>query len=231
MKRASFAMVVSLLGTASHAERLAAQEPLRVANRFVPRVSVGGAFDARNNGRGDPEMYFGLATLEWSTRVPGLALRADGLYARRDRIDRSEPLCGPTCDPIPGAPLAFSYLSSKVTAAGVMVGVTYDLRRHGAFRPYVLGSGGVVQTHDKFSAGTATLPVCEVDPCIWALAANSVVTQRNDRPVSVGAQVGVGLVYSWRWVSVLAETRYMAVDYANTRGLNGAVPVSLGLRF
>jgi hypothetical protein len=230
MKRASFAMVLSLLGPVSYTELLPAQEPIRVANRFVPRVSIGGAFDARNNGRGDPEMYFGVATLEWRTRVPGLALRADGTYARRDRIDRSEALCGATCDPLPGAPQRFSFFSSKVTAAGAMVGVTYDLRRHGAFRPYVLGSGGVVQTHDKFSAGTAALPLCEVNPCALALAAYP-VRQRNDRPVSVAAQVGVGLVYSWRWISVLAETRYMAVDYANTRGLNGAVPVSLGLRF
>jgi hypothetical protein len=230
MKQPSFTIVVSLFGIASQTGPLSSQEPLRVENRFVPRVSIGGAFDARNNGRGDPEMYFGLATLEWSTRVPGLALRADGLYARRPRINRSEPLCGPTCDPIPGAPQTFSFLSSKVTAAGAMAGVTYDLRRRGAFRPYVLGSGGVVQTHDKFSAGTATLPVCDVHPCTWALI-GSPAMPRNERPVSVGAQVGVGVVYSWRWISMQAETRYMAVDYANTRGLNGAVPVSLGIRF
>ena len=228
MKRASFAMVVSLLGTGSHAERLTAQEPLRVANRLVPRVSLGGAFDARNNGRGDPEMYFGLATLEWSTSVPGLTLRADGIYARRSRISRWEPVCGPTCDPIPGAPQMYSTMYSKVTGAGAMVGVTYDLRRDGAFRPYVLGSGGVVQTNDKFSSGTVRWPLCDSDVC--ALPAPP-VNQRRVRPVSVAAQAGVGLVYSWRWVSAFAETRYMAVDYAPARGLDGALPVSLGLRF
>lgn len=230
MKRASFAIVVSLLGSVSDTARLSAQEPVRVANRFVPRVSLGGAFDARNNGRGDAEMYFGLATLEWGTRVPGLALRADAIYARRDRISRLDPPCGVTCDPSPGAPLELSFLSSKVTAAGAMGGVTYDLRRDGAFRPYVFGSGGGVQTRDKFSAGTMTLPACEVHPCTWALIGSPAI-QRNDRIVSVAAQVGVGIVYSWRWVSVLAETRYMAVDYADTRGLNGALPISLGLRF
>jgi hypothetical protein len=57
------------------------------------------------------------------------------------------------------------------------------------------------------------------------------VTQRNDRPAKTAAQIGPGVVYSFAWLSFLAEARYMAVDYANPRGLNGAVPIALGVRF
>lgn len=227
MKRASFAIAAStLLGFGvARPGILEAQEPARLPSRFIPRVSAAGAFDARHNGRGDPEMYLGLATLEWNTNVTGLALRVDGVYARRDYIYRVEQPCM-TCDRIGNS---YAFLSSKVTGAGGMVGATYDLRHHGAFRPYVLGTGGIVQTHDKFAAGTTTVPACATTVCL--LAAATGVTQRNDRPVKTAAQLGAGVVYSWRWVSVLAETRYIAVDYANTRGLNGAVPVSLGVRF
>lgn len=229
MKRTSFAIVISLLGTALPPMELSSQEPLRFADARIPRVSVAGAFDARNNGRSEPEMYLGLATLEWTTRLTGLALRVDGFYAARDRLTRFEPTCGPTCDPLPGTN-NISFLSSKVTAAGALVGVTYDVRRSGAFRPYILGSVGAVRSNDRFTTGVTSTTLPCVNPCtIIPLGAPS--HQRSERPLSAAAQVGLGLVYSWRWFSVFGETRYMAVDYANTRGLNGAVPVSLGVRF
>ena len=232
MKRVSFAMVVvSVVGVSFSTTPLAAQEVMRFPGRFVPRVSVAGAFDARDNGRGDDEMYLGLASLEWATRTPGLVVRLDGLYARRDWINRREPLpeCIPTCTP-PATLGGFTYMASKVTAAGAMAGVTYDLRPSRAFRPYVLASAGVVQTHDKFVAGTAE-PISCLTVCTLAKPATPPRVQRNDRPVSAAAQVGTGVAYSAGWFSIFAEARYMTVDYANTRGLNGAVPVSLGLQF
>ena len=228
MKRASFVVVlVSVVGAASPISHLVAQGSARFPSQLVPRVSVGGAFDARNNGRGDDEMYLGLATLEWNTNVRGLSLRADGLYARRDWIHRRQPLpeCDPTC--APGVLGGFTYSTAKVTAAGAMLGVAYDLFSSRAFRPYVLASGGVVQTHDKFVAGTAPVFDCPT-ACTLASIARAPDIERNVRPVRVAAQVGAGASYSVRWVSVFAEARYMTVDYPYARGLNGAVPVSLG---
>ena len=54
---------------------LPSQEPRRVSDPRIRRVSVAGAYDVRSNGACAPEMYVGLATLEWTTRVTGLALR------------------------------------------------------------------------------------------------------------------------------------------------------------
>ena len=231
MKRTSFAIVISLLGTPlPHTHDLWAQEPLRFSDSRIPRVSVAGAFDARTNGRREPEMYLGLATLEWAAKATGLAFRIDGIYARRGTVNRSEPTCGATCDPLPGAPVTYSVLFSKLTAAGALLGVTYDVRSRGAFRPYVLGGVGAMRTHDRFASGTTTIWGCNLNPCNMPVPPNATHV-RQERPLSVAAQMGLGLVYSTRWVSVFGETRYMAVDYANTRGLNGAVPVSLGLRF
>jgi hypothetical protein len=228
MKRASFAMVlVSVVGAASPISHLMAQGSARFRSQLVPRISVGGAFDARNNGRGDDELYLGLATLEWHTGVRGLALRADGLYARRDWVNRRQPLpaCDPTC--APGVFGGFTYSTAKVTAAGAMLGATYDVLWRGAFRPYVLASGGVIQTHDRFVAGTAPMFECPT-ACILTSIARAPDAERNVRPVRAAAQVGAGASYSIRWVSVFAEARYMTVDYPYARGLNGAVPVSLG---
>lgn len=229
MKRASFALVlVSLVAASLSSAELGAQETMRFPSRFVPRVSLAAAFDARNNGRGEDEMYLGLASLEWSTHTPGLAVRLDGIYARRDWIDRRQPLpeCIPTCTP-PATLGGFSYMASKVTAAGAMAGVTYQLRPGHALRPYVLASAGVVQTHDKFFAGTADPITCPT-ACILPASAASPRVARNDRPVSAAGHVGTGVAYSAGWISIFAEARYMTVDYANTRGLNGAVPISLG---
>ena len=193
------------------------------------RGTTGGAWRRVSIAGCEPEMYLGLATLEWTTRLTGLALRVDGFYAARDRLSRFEPTCGPTCDPLPGTN-NISFLSSKVTAAGALVGVTYDVRRSGAFRPYILGSVGAVRSNDRWTKGVTSTNLPCVNPCtITPIGSPSI--QRSERPLSAAAQVGVGLVYSWRWFSVFGETRYMAVDYANTRGLNGAVPASLGLRF
>jgi hypothetical protein len=203
---------------------LSAQGPDRAPSRLLPRVSVAVAFDARNKLRGDPEMNLGLASLEWPTRVTGLTFRVDGIYAHRDRIDRQQQPCI-ACDRIGNG---YAYFTSRVTAAGGMAGVSYDLRRRRALRPYLLAGAGAVQTHDKFTAGTTPSFICTT-VCVLPATGPSVV--RNDRPLSGAAQVGAGIVYSWRWVSAVAETRYMAVAYANTRGLNGAVPVSLGVRF
>jgi len=232
MKQAVSVIAVALLiASGAYPSNLSAQEPTRSPSRFVPRVSLAGAFDARNNGRGDDEMYLGLTTLEWTTRVTGLALRADAIYARRDWIYRRHDLpdCNTICALTPGTG-RFAYMASKVTAAGAMAGATYDLRYRGALRPYVLASAGVVQTRDKFRAGTATTFTCE-KACTLAAPATGPAIVREDRPISPAAHVGAGLVYSFPWVSVLAEARYLAVAYGNTRGLNGAVPVSLGLRF
>ena len=169
-------------------------------------------------------MYFGLATLEWTTRVTGLALRADGVYAKRERFDRFEPSYG-GCELSPGATDA-SYLSSKITAAGALIGVTFDLGR-GPFRPYVFGSAGAVRTHDRFTSGVTSYPTCE-PTCLLPLNAAG---ERHERPLSAAGQVGLGLAYSFPWFSVVGETRYTAVGFSTTRGLDGAVPVSLGMRF
>ena len=217
----SIAFVLSIAWAAADVTALSAQEGRQSSSKFIPRVSLSGAFDARNNGRGDPEMYLGLASLEWNTRVTGLALRADAIYARRDRITRQEQPCI-ACDRVGNG---YSFFSSKVTAAGGMIGASYDVQARRGVRPYVLVGAGLVRIHDKFASGTASYSC--IGLCLASATALPIV--RNERPVSGAVQAGVGLAYSWRWLSALAETRYMAADYANTRGLNGAVPVSLGL--
>jgi hypothetical protein len=223
MQRASFATVVSVLlaGVSGLAN---AQEPSRLDGRLMPRITVAGAFDARNNGSGDPELYLGLATLEWNTRVRGLAVRVDGMYAQRDRINHAR--CAERCESLPGVAV-YSFLSSKVTAAGAMAGITYALRSRGAVRPYVLAAAGLMRSHDKFVSGTQI--VCPA--CATVNVTAPALESRNEQPLSAAAQAGVGVAYSLRWFSVLAESRYVAVDYQNTRALNGAVPVSLGIRF
>jgi hypothetical protein len=229
MKRtwSAIALVTLVASSAALSTAATAQEPVRLPTRLIPRVSVAGGLDARNDGSGDPEMYFGLATLEWGTGVSGLSFRVDGVYANRDRINPVEAPCI-TCGRV-GTDNAF--LSSKVTGAGALVGATYELRHGRAFRPYILGGAGMILTHDKSTSGKFRYPTCGVETCNMVAAIAGPVTQRNDRPTKAAAQLGAGLVYSWQWVSVLAEARYLAVDYANPRGLNGAVPISLGVRF
>jgi hypothetical protein len=223
MHRASFVIAIAtLLGNACAVETAAAQSAT-IPSRLIPRVTAAGAFDARNNGRGDPEMYLGIASLEWGTSASGLALRLDGLYARRDRISHVDSPCD-DCDRLGNGA---SYYSSKVTGAGALIGATYTLLRHRPFRPYVLGGVGVVRTHDRFVAGVMPPPCTSI--CL-AVARRAPTVDRNERPMSAAANAGVGAVYSWDWFSVLAEARYLAVGYANTRGLDGAVPVSLGVR-
>ena len=111
------------------AAALPAQEPARLPTRFIPHVSVAGGLDARNDGSGDPEMYFGLATLEWRTRVSGLSLRVDGIYANRDRINRFETPCI-TCDRVGSD---YSFLSSKVTGAGASMSTALVSARASVF--------------------------------------------------------------------------------------------------
>ena len=224
MHRASFVIAIAtLLGNAFALGSAAAQAATVIPNRLIPRVTAAGALDARNTGRGDPEMYLGLAMLEWRTAVSGLAVRVDGLYASRDRVSHVEQPCV-DCDRRGNGS---SYYSSTVTGAGVLIGATYTMVRHRPFRPYALGGVGVVRTHDRFVAGVMPPPCTSI--CV-AVAPVTAAVDRNDRPMSAAAHAGVGAVYSWDWFSVLAEARYMAVNYANTRGVNGAVPVSLGVR-
>ena len=236
MKRASFAMAAAtLLGSTLGSSGLRAQESPRDWTRFVPRVSMAGAFDARNNGRSDPEMYLGLMSLEWDTRVPRLSLRVDGIYAKRDWATRLARNCAGRgsvdVDCILPGGATHSFFASKVGAAGGMIGVTYDLRERSAFRPYILTGAGMVRSHDNNVAGRFTpIAPCPTAECIIA-AVGQPATQRNERPLTAAAQIGGGMALSLPWVSVFAEARYYAVGYSNTRVLRGAVPVSLGLRF
>jgi hypothetical protein len=222
MKRALFVIAAPVLAAGFPGGSLGAQDTSRFPSRLIPRVSVAGAFDARNNGRGDDEMYLGLTALEWDTNVPRLAVRVDGIYARRDWFQHQQPLPG-----FPGN-TAFAYQTSKVTAAGAMTGVTYAFRGIGSLRPYALASAGVMKTNDRNASGTAIIcPACSITRSAIAPAE----TLRRDKPLTGAGQIGVGALYSFSWVSVLAETRYMTVGYEPSRGLNGAVPLSLGMRF
>lgn len=206
---------------------LGAQEPVRVGSRLVPHVAVSGALDLRNGESRFPAMYLGLASLEWGTAIPGLGARLEGLYASRSRENRLYPDCGFSCSPPPDNNSLATY-SSKVSAKGVLIAATYEIVRQGAFRPYVLGGVGAVQTHDESITGTIFL--CSARFCTTSNPAGG-LTLRDERPISGAAHIGVGTVYTWRWVSVMGEVRYFAVTNGVSRGLNGALPVSLGVRF
>lgn len=224
MKRASFAITVAsaLLGmVAVHSAGLAAQEPVRLGSRFIPHLAAAGGFDLRNGVTSSPAMYFGTASLQWSTSAPGLGLRLDGVWAvRGQRILLYADGCGPAC-------AGDRNYWSKLSARGAFLGATYDLVREGAFRPYLLGGAGAVQTLDRSITRLAEPRAIDARSCTLRGA----LTYCSRRPISGAAQVGLGAVYSWRWISVLAEARFFAVDYRTTRGLNGAFPLSLGLRF
>ena len=168
-------------------------------------------------------MYLGLAALEWDTKVTGLALRLDGLYARRDWASQLTPLP----DDPPMFANRFAFRGSRVSAAGALVGLTYDFGLRSAFRPYVLGSTGLVRLNDRVTSGVSFM--C-TGTCVMLASAPAMNVQQN-RPLTGAAQVGAGFVYAFPWVSLVADARYMTVNYSPTRGLNGAVPVSLGLRF
>ena len=222
MYRASFALVASLAIRAS----ASAQEPMRAGSPLIPHVTASGAFDLRNGQTGHPPMYLGVASLEWPTRISGLGVRLDAVYAKRKPDIRVHPdECGASCNPGIGTT---SVYSSRVTGQGAFAGATYDLVRHGAFRPYLTGGVGAVQTHHKFIIGTSW--VCRAEICALANGA-SPLRFGDDRPVSGAATIGLGAVYTWRWVSVVGAARYYAVNNGITRGLNGGFPVSLGLRF
>jgi hypothetical protein len=213
----SCSAVVPLIGLA---DALCAQEPNRAGSPLIPHVAAAGALDLRNGETRHQPMYLGLTTLEWSTRVPGLGLRLDGVYAGRREDFRLWPQFEP------GARVVTENVYySKVRGQGAFAGATYELVHRGRFRPYALAGVGAIRTHEKSVTGTTTLctAIC--------LAEATMPTTRNERPLNGAAQAGVGAVYTWRWVSVVAETRYFAVANRNVRGLNGALPLSLGVRF
>ena len=225
MKRASVAIaaVALVASTFGLASEVAGQEPARFPRQLIPRVSVAGALDVRSNKLGDHETYFGLGALEWDTKVNGLAFRLDGLYARRD--------WGTQVEPLPDAPpmfVRFAFQGSKATAAGALAGLTYDLRQRGAFRPYVLASAGLLQTNDRVSRGISFMCTGE---CVTIASSAPAVTVQQQKRLTGAAQMGAGIVYSFPWVSLFADARYMTAGYSKTRALNGAVPVSLGVRF
>jgi hypothetical protein len=206
---------------------LGAQEPTRAGSRFVPHVSAAAAVDLRNGESRYPDMYMGFANLDWSTAVPGLGVRLEGLYAARSRNDRLYPQdCGPLCGS-GGAGTAL--YSMKVSAKGALLGATYELVRQGHLRPYVVGGAGAIQTRDQSVTGTVFL--CPIEVTCAMRNSASAVTVTDDRPVSAAAHIGAGAVYTWRWISVVGEARYFAVSNGISRGLNGALPLSLGLRF
>jgi hypothetical protein len=197
---------------------------------LIPHVSVAGAFDLRNAESRYPNMYLGFANLDWRTGVPGLGIRLEGLYASRARDDRLYPQgCGPLCGSALDAVSISALYSVKVSAKGALVGATYDLISRGRLRPYVVGGAGAVETHDKSVTGSVLR--CAAEACAALNYAAAPLMVRDERPVSAAATIGAGAVYSWRWISVVGEARYFAVSGGAARGLNGALPLSLGLRF
>jgi hypothetical protein len=203
------------------------QEPLRVGNPLVPHVSASAALDLRNGQSRYPAMYLGFANLEWSTHVPGLGIRVEGVYARRGQENRVYAVaCGSDCYNPPGSIPSVVYWS-QTSAAGGFVGAAYDVLHGGAFRPHVMASVGAAQTHDRSIRGlTGGCPTCAVS------AGNTTPLLRtNERTVSGAAEIGAGAAYSWRWISVVAEARYVAIANGSARGMNGAFPLSLGFRF
>ena len=219
--------VAAALGAAAS---VGAQEPIRAGSRFVPHVSVAGAFDLRNAESRYPAMYLGFANLDWSTGVPGLGIRLEGLYASRARDNRLYPQdCGPLCGSGIDAIAISALYSVKVSAKGALVGATYDLISRGRFRPYVVGAAGAVETHDESVTGSVLR--CAAEICAALNYAGPPLMVRDERPVSAAATIGAGAVYGWRWISIVGEARYFAVSNGASRGLNGALPLSLGFRF
>jgi hypothetical protein len=226
MHRNSFAIVswTALVVLTAYAS-IDAQEPVPAGNRLIPHIAIAGGLDMRNGESRYPDMYLGVASLEWRTRLPRLGLRLEALYASRSRDNRLQPQdCGSTCSPIPEISLASVY-SSKVSAKGALLGATYEVLRQGPLRPYVVGGIGVVQTRDEAISRTS----CSGSFCALANWV-SALTIQDDRPTSGAAHVGGGASYTWRWISVVGEARYFAVTNGMSRGLNGALPVSLGVR-
>jgi len=227
MNRDSFVRVSCLIvgSTLAISAPAPGQEPVRARSAFVPHVSVAGALDLRNSWSRYPSMYMGLAGLEWPTGISGLGLSIEGLYARRGQDIRVFPQdCGPACEP---GISTFSNSWSQVSATGGFVGATYELMRRRRFRPHVMASVGAVQTNDR--AIRQTKIVCP--SCLASADYITTPTRVNDRTLTGASGLGAGATYSWRWVSVVADARYIAVANGIARGLNGAFPFALGLRF
>jgi hypothetical protein len=230
MRRTSFAIALSTAAAtlAADATTAGAQESARARRWLIPHVGASAAVDARNGESRWTDMYLGFATLAWDTPVPRLQVRLDGVYARRSEEIRlyGDP-CGPLCSTPDVATVPIYW--SKVKAAGAFVGAAYDIGRgrQGPLRPYVVGGIGGVRGHYESLAGTTQRCTSEV-----CAAQNTVSTlvRRNERPLSGAVNVGAGTAYTWRWIAVVAEARYVAVHNGTTRGLNGALPVSLGVR-
>jgi hypothetical protein len=109
----------------------------------------------------------------------------------------------------------------------MLFGATYEILREGPLRPYLLGGIGAIETHDEAVRGTAFL--CSARFCALANSARALIVE-DERPISGAAHIGAGAAYTWRWISLVGEARYFAVTNGISRGLNGALPVSLGVR-
>jgi hypothetical protein len=227
----STALLATAVATLSGAAASEAQISVPAARRLIPHLGVAAAVDARNGESRWADMYLGFATLEWATTVPRLGIRLEGLYAHRAEEIFLSPGCGPLCTSVPQFS-AVSVSSAKVRAAGALVGATYELRPLGRLRPYVVGGVGAIRSHVRttYATTSATPWRCASTFCTLAGAAGPLLV-RNERPLSAASQFGAGAVYTWNWLSVIAEAQYIAVPNGTTRGVNGALPVSLGLRF
>jgi hypothetical protein len=229
------ALLATAVATLAGAAASEAQIPFPAPHRLIPHVGVAAAVDARNGDSRWGDMYLGFATLEWATTVPRLGIRLEGLYGHRAEEILLSPGCGPLCTSVPQLS-AMSVSSAKVRAAGALVGATYELRPIGRLRPYVVGGVGAIRSHFRttyattYATTSGTPWLCASTVCTLAGPAGPVLV-RNERPLSAAGQLGGGAVYTWNWISVIAEARYLAVPNGTTRGLNGALPVSLGVRF
>jgi hypothetical protein len=230
MEHTSFTIALSVAAAATIAGSApAAAQDTHPDRWLIPHVGAAAALDARNGESRWSDMYLGSATLEWETPVPSLGIRLEGLYARRGQLNLLYSQgCGATCGGDPEINTSAAY-SSKMTAGAGFVGVTYQTLRRGAFRQYVVGGVGAVRTHTVSASGTVARWLC-TDVCILPAGPASGYSVRNERPLSTAGNIGAGAVYAWRWVSVAGEARYIAVPNGTTRGLNGALPVSLGIR-
>jgi hypothetical protein len=90
-----------------------------------------------------------------------------------------------------------------------------------------MASVGAVQTNDR--AIRRTRIVCPA--CLASADYITTPVRTNDRTVTGAAEWGAGAAFRWRWVSVVGEARYIVVANGTARGLNGAFPFALGLRF
>ena len=233
MLRATFSSKCVVAVTAANlvvGAQLIAQEADRVGNRLVPHISASGAVDLRGGHNDYRAMYLGTAALDWSTRTPGLGLRLEAMYASRGSEPRLYPASSFEPCGLPEVCDARTPQYTRVRALGVTLGATYDIIRHGRVRPYVVGGTGVVRMNQRIVRRREFL--CP-DPCVIAAGTTPVVitTITTERPMAGTAHVGAGAVLAWRWVSIVGETRYIAVTNRFPRGLNGAMPFSLGLRF